>query len=377
MTVRSTFFFDGETAGGRTVQVGFDDHALIISDGEETRRWNWGDVREMRDQADEREVVFNHAEASEARLMIYDADLIDAIRKHSRKRYKIVVPSGTGKRLTVWTVLALSSVAVIVFLIIPNLANLLTRLVPVEREVQLGDAAMRQIESGFLWSFGDGYCIGEGAPEALDKMAARLTREIDSPYKYKIRGFDSDQINAFAIPGGHIVFFDGLLQNADSPEQVAAVLAHEIAHIENRDSLRLMLRAAGSAGILSTVIGDFAGGALILIIAEQLVSASHSQTTETNADSYATDRLAEAGLPSTPFGDFFDMIHDKYGMPDSQLARLFSYISTHPELEGRAINARLANTVTGDFDPVLSQDDWTALKNACEEVQDLEDLETE
>ena len=372
MTPRSPYFFDGETAGGRSVRVETQDDALVIFDGDDERRWLWDDVREMRDQADEEEVVFNHADARESRLMIYDVLMIEMIRSRTPDRHKIVVPEGTARRLVTWAGLAAVSVVLIVFVIIPSLANLLTRLVPVEREIQLGNASMGQIESAFLSSFGDGFCVGEGSQEALDKMAARLTEEIDSPYDYKIRIFDSDEMNAFAVPGGHIVFFNGLIQEATSAEQVAGVLAHEIAHIENRDSLRLMLRAAGSAGILSMVIGDFAGGALILIISEQLISASHSQAAETNADTFATDRLAEAGLPSEPFGEFFEIMNEEYGLEDNQLNRLLSYISTHPDLLVRAEQARIANTINGTFEPVLTDAEWDVLRSACDEVAKID-----
>ena len=56
-------------------------------------------------------------------------------------------------------------------------------------------------------------------------------------------------INAFAVPGGNVVLFEGLLDAARSPEEVAGVLGHEVGHVMNRDPMRLNLRSAGSVGI--------------------------------------------------------------------------------------------------------------------------------
>ncbi|MEO0343768.1 MAG: M48 family metallopeptidase [Pseudomonadota bacterium] len=366
-------YFDGQTAGSRVVNVEWDHEALIITDIDQQIRWTWDEVREMRDQADDQEVVFNRSDDSEARLIIFDAEAIEVIRSKTPNRHRIVVPKGTARRLMIWTTAAIGSVLLIVFVIIPSLANVLTAIVPVEREVAMGNASMRQVERTLLRGVGEGFCVGEGGTQALDKMAARLTEEFDSPYEYRIRVFDSEVANAFAIPGGHIVFFDGLIQDAESPEMIAGVLAHEIGHVENRDSLRLLLRTAGSAGILSMLVGDFAGGALVLVVTEQLVNASHSQRVETNADIFATDRLAEAGLPSTPFGDFFDVMAEKSGIGDGVGAELLSYISTHPDLPGRADDARAANTVIGDYVPSLNEEEWAALRNICDDVDVKED----
>ena len=365
--VKPPLFFDGERAGGRQVKIELRDDALVILDGEEEWVWHWPDLREMPDQADAQEMVFNHVSATEARLVVYDMDVIAQIQARAPSRHIIKVPEGTTRRVAVWSGLAIGSALLIVFVIIPNLANVLARMVPVEREVALGQASMNQLEALFLREDGAGFCVAEPGKEALAKMEARVTEQIESPYEYTIRVYNSPMLNAFAVPGGNIVFFDGLLKAAKSPEQVAGVLAHEIAHIENRDSLRLMLRAAGSAGILSMLIGDFAGGAIILIVTEQMVSANHSQKAEALADRFATDRLAEAGLPSTDFADFFLDLNKQFGSSeDRRFDQLRSYLESHPDLGDRATKAREANTIEGeDFIPVLTEEEWDALRAIC------------
>ena len=84
-------------------------------------------------------------------------------------------------------------------------------------------------------------------------------------------------------PGGRLVFFRGLLEEAENPDEVAAVLAHEIGHVVYRDPTRDALRSAGSLGVLGLLFGDFAGGTVALFIANQLINASYSQAAEARA----------------------------------------------------------------------------------------------
>ena len=142
---------------------------------------------------------------------------------------------------------------------------------------------------------------------------------------------------------------------------VAGVLAHEIGHVVNRDPTRLMLRSAGSAGILGMLLGDFSGGAAVLLVSEQLVTANYQQGAEEDADAFATSVLASAGLPSAPLGEFFRLVREKYGDVNGVLSHLVS----HPDLEGRAQLAEQADITAGEFTPVLNDVEWQALRNIC------------
>jgi predicted Zn-dependent protease len=238
-------------------------------------------------------------------------------------------------------------------------------MIPVEKEIALGRASLKQIEQ--LLGYGEDKsltCTGVKGQLALDKMTARLTAHFDSPYPLDIKVFNDEMPNAFAVPGGHIVLFDGLLKMADSPEEVAAVLGHEIGHVINRDPTRLTLRSAGSVGILGMVFGDFAGGAVALIVAERLIAADYSREAEADADSFAHNLLQDAKLPSAPMARFFEKLKDKYG----DGPKLLSHIASHPDLQGRADAANNADVIgEGSFDAVLSASEWKDLQGMCAE----------
>jgi Zn-dependent protease with chaperone function len=236
-------------------------------------------------------------------------------------------------------------------------------MIPADKEIALGQQTLIQIEK-LQGGTGAGSltCTNPEGLAALKKMSDRLAAQADIPYPLNLRVFRSDVLNAFAVPGGQIVLFDGLLQAAGSPEEVAGVLGHEIGHVVRRDPIRLTLRSAGSIGILGLLFGDFAGGAVILIVTERLIQASYSQEAEAAADLFATSILADAGLPSAPLGNFFDTLMTRYG----QRTGMMTHLASHPDLAARKAAALAADTIgDGPFTPVLEAGEWAALKRIC------------
>jgi Zn-dependent protease with chaperone function len=360
-------FFDGHSPRKHDVDLALSevDRQLRISAPtlDTDHYWPLDDIRQHRDHAHKGVSVFGCPQESDARLTISEPEVLLQLRALCPNLSRRDVHRGAYRKVAFWGIGAVASVLLIVFVIIPALAGTLAKMLPVEREVALGNTVMRQLEK-FLGSetAGDLTCSSPDGDRALQKMALRLSDQIDSPYDLRIRVLDHKMINAFAVPGGNIVLFDGLIQDATSPEMVAGVLAHEFGHVIHRDSTRLMLQTAGSAGILGMLLGDFAGGAAVLLVSDQLITANYQQEAESNADSFAHDILASARLPSEPLADFFLRIKEEYGEVDGFLSHLVS----HPDLDGRAKAAVSADTVgTASFSPVLTAQEWVALREIC------------
>ena len=118
-----------------------------------------------------------------------------------------------------------------------------------------GRAVVGQIES-LLGDDSPLTCDAPAGRAALQRLKDRLTEGQGLRYDIDLAVFDHEMINAFAAPGGQIVIMRGLLDAAESPEEVAGVLAHEIGHVEARDPTRLAFRSAGSAGIIALQVLD-------------------------------------------------------------------------------------------------------------------------
>jgi predicted Zn-dependent protease len=98
---------------------------------------------------------------------------------------------------------------------------------------------------------------------ALDSIMGRLLDTFDPlPYEIEILVLRSPVVNAVNFPGGLIVVYSGLIMELDSPEEMAAVLAHEIGHVVNRDSVKVIMRQAGMSVFFSMFGGR--GGQVLL-----------------------------------------------------------------------------------------------------------------
>ena len=324
--------------------------------------WPNESLRLLPDQADPMTLALTSTDDPLARLFLRDAKLAAAIRENARhlKRRKPVENKG---RLVKYALGAMASVALIIFVLVPVMADQLARFLPPEGEKALGDTTFEQIrnildETGFAPVR---ICENPAGVEALRKMQKRLNPSADLPYEIAVTVLDHDMINAFALPGGRIVFFRGLIDEAQAPEEVAAVFAHEIGHVVNRDPTRDALRSAGSIGVLGLLFGDFAGGTVVLFLANSLINASYSQTAEAGADTYAHGLMTDAGLSPAALGMMFERLRKKFG----EEAGFVAHFAAHPLLSER-IAASLAAAegvvITGSL---LTTKEWQDLQNIC------------
>jgi len=325
--------------------------------------WPVGIVRQIPDQAAPDTAVFAPAGDHPARLFVKDRALKLLLKQacpHLHRRNKT---PHLMRRLLTLSAVAVASVALIVFVLVPFMADRLAMILPAKGEQALGDSTYAQIRRALDQSRNGGLaqCTNPAGIRALDKMAVRLAENANIPYDLRLHVLDHKMVNAFALPGGQIVLFNGLLQNARSPEEVAGVLGHEMGHLARRDPTRLALRSAGSVGVLGLLLGDFAGGAAVLFLTEKLIQAQYSRGAEAAADAYSHTLLAASGLPTLPLADFFDRLNKKRnGDPN-----LLSHLANHPDSKGRSAAARAANTVGNDFVPILSAAEWHDLQQIC------------
>ncbi|MEM8579424.1 MAG: M48 family metallopeptidase [Pseudomonadota bacterium] len=369
-------FYDGEGGLRLDVEVEVDRAAgtLILRhadlpDG--AQYWPLGAMRALKDQARADQMVLTLADMeavdagliTTARLSITGRDAIRTIRGAAPNIDKRDVKAGTFRKIGIYAASAVGAVALMVFVILPGLADQLAPLIPIEREVRWGKAVVSQM----------GRFLGEGSSEeltcegaeglaALTRMEERLTGPEGLGYNIDITVFDIDMVNAFAAPGGQIVLTRGLISAAPGADAVAGVLAHEIAHVDNRDVTRNALRIAGSAGLLSMALGDFAGGAIVVGVTQMVIDNSYTREAEFAADAYALDMLGAADVSGEGFAAFFDVLSKREGRLGVKLPE---YLSTHPDTPGRAQRARDYAAEQGATRPVLTEADWAALQKVC------------
>jgi len=358
-------YFDGESAQPLEVVLSFGKRSLIIMGYNDVpiAHWPLASLRAVGLRKDKAIQLVPHRDSNE-RLILSDPQMLTAIGKVCPDLYHRPVDRRGVRRAFVWAGAAVASLALIVFVLVPALAGQLALMIPPEREQQLGDAVVDQLQT--LLSLGGNdrpvVCDTPSGVAALEQMVDRLNADPQLPYPLRVGVLDHGMVNAIALPGGRILIFRGLLDLSDNPEEVAGVLAHEIGHEVNHDPTRTALRAAGTAGILGLLLGDVFGASIVVIATDAVLNASYQRDAETRADETAYNLLAEAELPSQPFANFFTKMRKKYGTTDG----LLKLISSHPGLEGRANRAAAADRI-GDstFEPALDDQGWVALRGIC------------
>ena len=364
-------YFDGVSARPREVVLSFGERTLMIVgyDDLPIAHWPLASLRGVGDPGG-RVTQLVPDLASDERVALDDPEMIDAINRVCPNLYHRPPSRRKLRRVAVWSAAALASVALILLILIPALADRLAVYVPPEREQALGDAIAAKIGDILGGDAGSPtlVCTAPEGTRALERMVGRLTPPSGLPYPLRVSVIDNPLVNAVALPGGRVLVFRGLLEVAETPEEVAGVLAHEFGHVINRDPTRGVLRAAGTAGIIGIMLGDVFGASVIAAASDAILNAKHQREAEILADEAAYRSLASAGLPSRSFARFFERLDAQHGA----VAGPLRYVASHPGAAGRAERAAAADTIgDGTFTPVLTDRDWIALGNICDQKIEL------
>ncbi len=212
--------------------------------------------------------------------------------------------------------------------------------IPVSWEEQLGQSAFEQLTRGAA-------VLTEGAAvDAVNEIGDRLAAQIHSPYTFRWHVVDDQQINAFAVPGGHVVVFTGLLRAANTPEEAAGVLAHEIQHVVLRHSLNGLVRSLGWSATIKILFGSSGPLSGVGELASQLGSLRFGREQETAADVEGLKALQRAKIDPQGMVVFFEKLARK----ESGIALL----STHPMSVDRAerLRAEIAQAGPWPIEPL-------------------------
>ena len=362
-------YFDGLLAQRRQVFVSLDaqNRRLIIHDrsGAEVNIWPLETLRRLRDDAGIGLVLCSGAvDPGEARLVLSNARAIAAIKAACPNLSKTTVAGRTWGKIALWLGASATALALMIFVIVPALAGRLAVFIPPEREARVGSSVLRQIErilskeEAGVWR-----CTNPKGQAALEHMVQALQHGQEFPYAIQVGVVDHEMINAFALPGGHIIVMRGLIEMAEAPEHLAAVLAHELGHVAQRDPIEQALRAAGTAGLLSLVLGDATGGTVLALAGETLIAAKNSRAVEARADDFALAQLAQAGVSPEALAEFFELLLEEMGDPAYDMG----WISSHPPSAERAAHAREAVQTARSYNKSISSHEWQAIQQICAE----------
>jgi len=175
----------------------------------------------------------------------------------------------------------------------------------------------------------------------------------------KIHILSNDEINAFALPNGHIIIYSGLILNSDNQEELIGVICHEIAHIQLNHVMKKLIKEVGLSVLISMTTGK-GGTEIIKETAKMLSSTAFDRNFEKEADIKAVDYLINAKVNPEPFANFLFKLSDR----ENEAAKYLTWVSTHPESKERAkYIVDYSKNKLIEYETILSEDTWNKLKN--------------
>jgi predicted Zn-dependent protease len=199
-----------------------------------------------------------------------------------------------------------------------------------DREIAMGKQYAQEVESSVK------LIQDPVVTEYVNRVGQNLVRNSDAKVPFTIKVIDSDEVNAFALPGGFFYVNSGLILAADNESELAGVMAHEIAHVAARHAMRQMTRAqlANFASIPLIFMGGWAGYAIRSAagFALPMTFLTFSRGFEAEADYLGLQYMYKTGYDPQSFVAFFEKLQAKEKKKPGTLAKAFS---THPQTPDR------------------------------------------
>jgi predicted Zn-dependent protease len=349
-------YFSGEAPIGLDAEVRIGSGGLSIGIGSDHRLWPFEQLQQRRRPRHGEPVHLERAGGHEV-LVLSDPAVLHAIRRAApatagRIRPSSRVPFLLGAALLIGGVVG--AIAGITRFGIPALATSLARTIPIEWEERFGAAVVESVAPG------PARVDDPEVTRLMNRLLARLSRGASPSYRYRIQVVKGAEVNALAAPGGHIVVFAGLIGFTRTPEELAGVLAHEIAHVERRHVTEGIFKRASLGFLISLVAGDPSGPASAgARMAQSLADLSFSRQAESEADAVGLEILMRAGVDPRGMPEVLDRMT---GLPGGRTRA--DFLSSHPAPAARAgaLREALARATPGTYAPLMSAGEWAALR---------------
>jgi beta-barrel assembly-enhancing protease len=237
-----------------------------------------------------------------------------------------------------------------------------------QQEVQIGADYARQINQQLP-------LVRDQATLAyVNQIGQQIARVADPRgIQYHFYVVNSDGVNAFALPGGHVYLNRGLIERADNLSEFAGVLAHEIAHVAQRHSVDQMQRAQnanlGLQVLYGVLLGRNPGGLeqAAIQVGGQGIFAGYTRDAEREADAVAVDYLIRTGYNPQGMVTFFQKL---MALQQRQPSAVEQWFATHPTTAERVQNTQaLINQRTPPANLVTNTQAFTNFRNRLANVQ--------
>ncbi|MCP5502894.1 MAG: M48 family metallopeptidase [Leptospiraceae bacterium] len=243
--------------------------------------------------------------------------------------------------------------AIFIFLYFQGLQRVHT-LIPQSVDKEIGSYVQKQILKNYST------CSKEEYNQFLHKLINLLA---DRKNTFNITIVKQDVANAISLPGGEILIFSGLFKESESPEEIAGVLAHEIAHIEQRHGIRQLIRVLGISFLVTGLIGIGSDSSEMIEtyseIVNTLILLKYSRSFEEEADRLAVEKLNRLSISTEGLIQFFKR--------NAENDKISKWLNTHPSGDKRIETIqKLSNIPSKKKDLFLEERrNWEIYREGC------------
>ncbi len=326
-------------SGRKSVEIAVEENEIVFSFDEERITFKSDETEISIGGASDRLVYFKHQHHSDNitfyttnKKILKDPNLIaheHAILGVKKAKKKLLFNGSIWIGLFVFIALIIGSV----FLFRNKMVKSIADKLPPTWEKEVGDKLFTQVELEYKL-VEDSLLIDE-----LTKTLLPLVKSInDTSFKFKFYIANNATLNAFAMPGGNVVIHSGIIESAESWEELMGVLAHELAHVTQRHHVRGIISNIGIYAVLSTFIGD--ASAIIGTLTQaggSLTSLKTSREYETESDEIGWDYLIKANINPTGMIGMFKKLQKEHPEPE-ETEKYTSILSSHPAIGERIKN---------------------------------------
>ena len=226
-----------------------------------------------------------------------------------------------------------------------------------EKEHELGRRLARDVEANSK------LIVDPAIDEYVNRLGQRIVLHSDAQVPFTIKVIESNDINAFALPGGYLYVDSGLILAADNEAELAALMAHEVAHVAARHDSRMARQKR--IWTLMTYCSGPAGGPVKL--AGYLWSMKLRRRAEREADFLGLEYQYATGYDPLAFVEFFERLHREQNEKDNFIAKA---LVTHPMTEDRIRRAEqeLSTLLPPRDESVVDTSDFREVKSRLADI---------
>lgn len=229
-------------------------------------------------------------------------------------------------------------------------------IIPTENEVEIGKQVVVDVEKE------EKVLSNVQVQNYVNRVGQKIARVCDRrDIKYSFKVLDSEEINAFACPGGFIYVYKGLMKQLDNEAQLAAILAHEVSHVVARHSVQRLQIVYGYSILMEVALGDKMSQTARQLVdtAAGVILLGYGRENEYEADEYGILYAKKSGYNPNGMIQVFEKFKKMEGSPPNTFEKL---LSSHPPAGDRINNGKQEIKKRGGTNLPYYETEYAAIK---------------